>query len=197
MIDPMHEKTLVLLKPDAVKRGITGEIIDRFEQTGLKIVGAKLIKAGRALAEQHYKKDDEWHKMIGEFNIRDCEAIGVDIKDAFETDDPVEVGKKVNEWLFCLFDEGPVFAFIFEGPNAVKKVRSLVGSTYPDTAPPGTIRGDYGLDSAVISLHKKRAVFNLIHASGTPEEAEAEISIWFKPEEILSYRRADEDVYHY
>jgi nucleoside-diphosphate kinase len=197
MTTNLIQRTLVILKPDAVKRGITGEIIDRLEQPGLKIVGAKLIRAGRAEAEKHYQKSEEWHKKIGEFNIKDCEDLGINVEEFFSTTNPVEIGRQVNEWLFALFDEGPVFAFVFEGPNAVKKVRNLVGSTYPDTAPAGTIRGDYGLDSAVTSLQRKRAVFNLIHASGTVDEAKEEISIWFNPEELLDYRRADEDVYNY
>lgn len=187
----------MLLKPDAVQRGITGEILDRFEQTGLKIVGAKLIKADKFLAEKHYKKDESWHRGVGEANIKDCAALGIDIGEFFGTTNPVEIGKTVNQWLFDMFEKGPVFAFVFEGPNAVAKIRSLVGSTYPNVAPPGTIRGDYGLDSAVTSLTKKRAVFNLIHASGTSDESEAEIALWFKPEEIISYRRVHEDLYNY
>lgn len=197
MSGALVQKTLILLKPDAVKRGVTGEIIDRFEQTGLKIVGAKLIKADKGVAKRHYKKTEDWHAKIGQFNVEDCKELGIDVEEFFGTTDPVEIGKQVNEWLFALFDEGPVFAFVFEGPNAVKKVRTLVGSTYPDTAPAGTIRGDYGLDSAVTSLQRKRAVFNLIHASGTVEEAREEISIWFEPEELLDYRRAEEDIYRY
>lgn len=193
----MTQKSLVLLKPDAVRRGIVGEILDRFEQTGLKIVGAKLLQADKEIAKKHYYKDDEWHRKIGELNIQDCEAFGLDIKDIFGTTDPVEIGKQVNEWLFNMFEVGPVFAFVFEGPNAVSKIRTLVGSTYPETAPPGTIRGDYGLDSPITSLERKRAVFNLIHASGAPDEAEAEIKLWFRPEEILSYRRTNDDLYSY
>ncbi len=197
MTSDLIQRTLVLLKPDAVKRGITGEIIDRIEQPGLKIIGAKLIKAGREEAERHYKKGEDWHRKVGEFNIRDCKELGIDIEEFFGTTDPVEIGRQVNEWLYALFEEGPVFAFVFEGPNAVKKVRTLVGSTYPDSAPAGTIRGDYGLDSAVTSLKRKRAVFNLIHASGEVEEAEQEISIWFDDSELLDYRRAEEDIYRY
>lgn len=193
----MAERTLILLKPDAVKRGITGEIIDRFEQTGLKIVAAKLIHAGREKAEKHYKKDEDWQRKVGEFNIKECARLGIDVEDYFGTTDPLQIGKQVNEWLFGIFDEGPVFAFIFEGPNAVKKVRNLVGPTYPDMAPAGTIRGDYGLDSAVTSLERKRPVLNLIHASGTVDEARQEIAIWFESEEILEYRRPEEDVYRY
>ncbi len=194
----MVQKSLVLLKPDAVRRGITGEVLDRFEQTGLKIIGAKLLNAADPeVSHKHYYKDEEWHKKVGELNLKDCADLELDPMDIFGTKDAVEIGRIVNEWLFAYVEKGPIFAFVFEGPHAVEKIRSLVGPTYPVTAPPGTIRGDYGLDSTVTSLQRKRAVYNLIHASGTPEEAEYEIGLWFKPEELISYRRPEEDVYQY
>ena len=193
----MIERSLVLLKSDAVQRGIVGEIIHRFERTGLKIIGSKLFQADKTIAQKHYFKDESWHKKIGEINLEDCEKFGVDIEKIFGTKDPVTIGKKVNEWLFDLLLMGPVFAFVFEGPHAVGKIRTLVGSTYPDSAIPGTIRGDFGLDSAFSSLIRKRSVYNLIHASGTVDEAKEEISLWFKPEELLSYRRVHEDLYSY
>jgi nucleoside-diphosphate kinase len=193
----MIQRSLVLLKPDAVQRGVMGDILSRFERAGLKVVGAKLIKADKDTAEKHYKKDKEWQKKVGNIQISDCEKFGLNAEEIFGTEDPAEIGEIVNGWLYGLFDEGPVFAFVFQGPGAVDKIRALVGSTFPDTAPPGTIRGDYGLDSSFSSLKRKRAVFNLIHASGTAEEAEEEIGIWFTEEEILEYKRADEDVYRY
>jgi nucleoside-diphosphate kinase len=193
----MIERSLVLLKPDAVKRGVVGEIVHRFERAGLKVVGAKLVQADRGQAEKHYKKDESWHKKIGEINIKDCENFGLDVKDIFGTDDAVEIGQQVNEWLYDMFAIGPVFAFVFEGVNTVSKIRNLVGSTFPDAAPPGTIRGDFGLDSSFSSLKRKRAVLNLIHASGAVEEAEEEIKLWFDDTELLSYRRIHEDLYNY
>jgi nucleoside-diphosphate kinase len=185
------------MKPDAVQRGVVGEILARFERAGLKIIGSKLMEVDKALTMKHYQKDSEWHKKIGGFNIEDCEKFGLDVKDIFGTDDPEKIGRTVNEWLFDIFSSGPVFAFVFEGPSAVSKIRTLVGSTFPETAPPGTIRGDFGLDSGFSSLKRKRACFNLIHASGTPDEAEAEIDMWFKPEEIITYSRSDHGVYNY
>lgn len=193
----MIQKSLVLLKPDAVQRGIVGEIIQRFERAGLKIAGAKLLNAPDDVVKKHYEKDEAWQTKVGNINISDCEQFGLDVKDIFGTEDPLEIGKQVNNWLFDMFTLGPVFAFVLEGPNAVAKIRALVGSTFPDTAPPGTIRGDFGLDSSFSSLKRKRATLNLIHASGAPDEAEYEISMWFKPEEVLNYKRADEGVYAY
>lgn len=193
----MIQRSLVLMKPDAVMRGVTGEIIARFERAGLKIVGSKLINAPRATAEKHYKKDEKWHRKVGEINVKDCENFGLDVVDIFGTADPVEIGRLVNTWLFNMFDFGPVFAFVFEGPNAVEKIRNLVGSTFPNTAPAGTIRGDFGLDSAFSSLKRKRATLNLIHATGEVQEAEDEINLWFKPDELVNYRRIHEDLYDY
>ncbi|MFC1621868.1 nucleoside-diphosphate kinase [Patescibacteria group bacterium] len=193
----MIERSLVLLKPDAVQRGIAGEIISRFEKAGLKIIGAKLLRADSEVVRKHYKKDSKWHKKVGEFNLKDCKTFGLDAKDIFGTEDAEEIGKQVNEWLYKMFDLGPVMAFVFEGPNAVSKIRIIVGSTYPDTAPAGTIRGDFGLDSALTSMKRKRGVLNLIHASGETDEAEEEIKLWFKKDELLDYKRVHEDLYSY
>lgn len=193
----MIQRSLVLLKPDAVQRGIVGEILNRFEKAGLKISGAKLVKADKDIAKQHYFKDAKWHKKIGELNLNDCETFGLNAEDIFGTKDAEQIGKMVNEWLYEMFSIGPVFAFVFVGPNAVSKIRNLVGSTYPDTAPPGTIRGDFGLDSAFSSMKRKRAVLNLIHASGEVDEAEEEIKLWFDKDELLEYKRVHEDLYSY
>lgn len=193
----MNERTLVLLKPDAVARGITGEIIDRMEQTGLKIVGAKLLRVDKSFGARHYNHNDEWKEMVGKRNIADCEKFGLSVKDIFETEDPKKIGEIVDERNAEFLSSGPVFAIVFEGPNSVAKVRNMVGSTFPDTAPPGTIRGDYGLDSAFSGMIRKRTTFNVIHASGSIEEAEQEIELWFKPEELVDYRRVHEDLYRY
>ncbi|HSX39017.1 MAG TPA: nucleoside-diphosphate kinase [Candidatus Saccharimonadales bacterium] len=193
----MIEKSLVILKPDAVQRGIMGELLTRFERTGLKVVAAKMTLPDRALTEKHYLKDETWHRKVGENNLKDCEKFGVNPMDYYGVNDPVGVGKVINEWLFDALLVGPVLAFIIEGPQAVAKIRALVGTTYPDLAAPGTIRGDYSVDSAFASLVRKRSVFNLIHASGASDEAVEEIKLWFKPEEIFSYKRVEDELYNY
>ena len=193
----MIQRSLVLLKPDAVQRGIAGEILQRFERAGLKIIGAKLLEADEDVVKKHYKKDEAWHRKIGELNIKDCNVHDISVMEIFGTEDAEEIGKIVNGWLYDMFKIGPVFAFVLEGPNAVKKIRDLVGHTYPDAALPGTIRGDFGLDSAFTSMKRKRAVLNLIHASGTPEEAEEEINMWFDKKELLKYKRTNDDLYAY
>lgn len=193
----MIQRSLILLKPDAVKRGIVGEIIDRFEQAGLKIVGAKFMEADKRLASKHYNKDDTWKKEIGKLRLADCEKYGLDPMEVCGSIDPVEIGDRVNKDNFEYLTSGPLFAFVLEGVNAVAKVRKMVGHTFSLEAAPGTIRGDYGLENVHVSLERKGTIYNMIHASGTPEEAELEISLWFKPEELFSYKRVHEDLYGY
>lgn len=193
----MIEQSLVLIKPDAVKRGLIGEILHRFERAGLKIVAAKFTNVSEDLGLKHYVKDDEWKKVVGKKNIEECERFGLKVNIVFGTSDPLKIGSmlvKRNAEFLC---SGPVLVFVMEGPNAVAKIRLLVGPTFPDTASVGTIRGDFGLDSSYVSALKKRTTYNLVHASGTIEEAEEEIKLWFKPKEILSYRRTHEDLYMY
>ena len=193
----MTQRSLVIFKPDAVKRGIMGEILQRFERAGLKVIGAKLLEADEKVVKKHYKKDEKWHKKVGELNLKDCDEYRLSAMDTFGTVDAEEIGRIVNGWLYDMFKIGPVFAFVLEGPKAVKKIRDLVGPTYPDAAPPGTIRGDFGLDSAFSSMKRKRAVLNLIHASGTSEEAKDEIEMWFDDGELLKYKRTNDDLYAY
>ncbi len=185
------------MKPDAVKRGIVGEILHRFERSGLKIVGAKLVQADSELAEKHYPNSDEWKSKVGQRTIDDCEKYGIDLMANMGTTDPIEVGAIVKQWNVDFLTSGPVLAVVFEGVNAVERVRALVGETIPVRAAPGTIRGDFSLDSAIAANRRKRTVFNLIHASGSEEEAATEINLWFKENELFSYKRVHEDLYMY
>ena len=187
----------MLMKPDAVKRGIVGEILHRFERAGLKIVASKLVAASRDLSEKHYNKDDAWKIKIGKIRLEDCAKHGIDVKTVYGTDEPLRIGHIVNESNHDYLTSGPVLAFVLEGVNCVEKVRSLIGPTYSIDAPAGTIRGDFGSESPYTSLVRKRTIFNMVHASGNAEEAEYEISLWFDPKEILSYKRVHEDLYSY
>lgn len=193
----MIERSLVLMKPDAVQRGIVGEILQRFERSGLKMIGAKLIHVDKGFGEKHYSHDDEWKLKVGQRNIEECEAFGFGPMDVFGTKDPKEIGTMIDKRSAEFLASGPVFAMVLEGPSAVKKIRSLVGSLFPHGSEPGTIRGDYGLDSAYTSMKRKRAAFNVIHASGEVDESEEEIKLWFKDDELLEYRRVHEDLYAY
>lgn len=151
----MIERTLVILKPDAVKRCFCGEIISRFERAGLKIVGMKMVWVSKEKSKKHYKE---------------------------------HVEKSFYPGLEKFITQGPVVAIILEGVEAVEVVRKLVGSTVPKEALPGTIRGDYAHLSIQHANKKQKSIPNLIHASGNKEEAEYEINLWFKPEEIHSYK---------
>jgi nucleoside-diphosphate kinase len=193
----MIERSLVLMKPDAVKRGIVGEILHRFERVGLKVVGAKLIQASDDMAEKHYPTTKEWYEKVGNNTILDCQKYGIDLVKSMGTTDPIEIGKLVKKWNKDFLTSGPVLAIVLEGMHAVERIRSLVGPTVPALAPAGTIRGDFSLESAISANRRSRAIYNLIHASGTVDEAKEEIDLWFRPEELLTYKRTHEDLYNY
>ncbi len=189
----MKEQTLVILKPDAVARGLIGDIVSRFEKVGLKMVAARLVHADRELADKHYPVTrEEFIKGMGGKTVENYEKLGVDLVKELGTSDPLEIGKMIREWLADMITSGPVFAFVLEGPHAVELVRKICGHTLPLMSAPGTIRGDYSFDSSYLANTAKRPIKNLIHASGNEEEAKYEIPLWFSKEEILSYTRTDE-----
>jgi nucleoside-diphosphate kinase len=140
------ERTLVLVKPDGVQRLLTGRILARFEERGLKVVGLKLVRVDRELAERHYAIHRE---------------------------------KLFFGGLVDFITSSPLVALALEGPNAISVVRAMVGATRPNEAGPGTIRGDFALETAQ----------NLIHASDGPETAATELELWFEPAELLEYDR--------
>lgn len=187
------EQTLILLKPDCVKRGIVGEIITRFEKAGFKIIGMKMIRAPRELLARHYPSHDE--KFLSTIGGKTLETYGkynLDAKKELGTDSPLEIGKMAMEWILKFMTSGPVIAMVLEGKHAIENARMMAGSTMPIAAAPGTIRGDYSSDSAYYANSEKRMVMNLIHASGTREESEFEIALWFQPEELYFYKRIEE-----
>ena len=155
----MIERSLVIIKPDGVQRELVGEIIKRFENTGLKIIGMKMVWADRKFAEEHYKA----HKAKPFF-------------------------KDVVDFI----TEGPIVAFAVEGVHAVENVRKMVGSTSPNEAAPGTIRGDFAHISMKYASEKGSGGKNLIHASATKKEADDEIKLWFKKGELHSYKTVHE-----
>ena len=155
----MIEKSLVIIKPDGVERGLIGEIIKRFENAGLKIIGMKMSWIDKKFAEEHYKS----HKTKPFFNE-----------------------------LVEFITEGPVVAFVVEGVHAIDNVRRLVGSTSPHEAAPGTIRGDFAHMSMTYASKQGLGGKNVIHASGTKKEADEEIKLWFKKEELHSYTTVHE-----
>jgi len=180
------EKTLVLLKPDTIQRSLVGKIISRFEDIGLKIVGMKMIWADEKQALNHYPLDEEWAKNVFEKTKKayDKEGKKLDYKGH------IEMGKTIQNWLTNFLSECPIITLIIEGPHAIELVRKIVGSTEPRQANPGTIRGDFAsIESYSLADDKKRVLRNLIHASDTLENAQREIKVWFKDEEIHSYKK--------
>jgi nucleoside-diphosphate kinase len=141
------ERTLVLVKPDGVQRGLIGEVIARLERRGLRLAGAKFIAVSRELAETHYA---------------------------------IHQGKPFYAPLIEYITSAPVMAMAWEGPQAVAAVRQTMGATRPTDAAPGTVRHDFALEVGR----------NLTHASDTPENGEKEVSLWFRPEELVSWERS-------
>lgn len=152
------ERTLVLIKPEAVKRHLVGKIISRFEDAGLKIVGMKQVWATKEFAKKHYTEDIEKRR-----------------------------GKKVRDMLLEYIVESPIVAIVLEGVDAIENVRKITGGTEPKSAPPGTIRGDFAHVSFAYADKKNMVIKNIIHASGNAEDAKHEIPLWFKPEELHTY----------
>ncbi len=187
------ERTLVVLKPDAVARGLSGEIITRFERVGLKIVAARFLSASKELVEKHYPADrEELWIGIGNKTLENYKNLEMDPVASLGTGDAKEIGKMVRVWLMDYLKEGPVLAFVLEGPHAVDLVRKICGHTLPLLSAPGTIRGDFSYDSSYLANSNNRPIKNLMHASGNLQEAQYEIPLWFEPEEIHSYERVEE-----
>lgn len=191
---PKEERTFVLVKPDGVKRGLVGECLKRFEQRGLKLIALKLVRAGEEHARRHYPGTEKWLRGMGDKTLETYAKYGKDPIQEAGTVDPLEIGKIIYGWNTEFLTSGPVVAMIISGVHAIDMVRKIVGKTVPALAEVGTIRADFSVDSPVSANFGKRAIHNVIHASGDIEEAVHEIEHWFSPEEIHDYKRADEDV---
>lgn len=153
------EQSLVLLKPDALERGLVGEILQRFERVGLKIVGMKLMQPTEEAAGKHYTEDLA-----------------------------IRRGEHVRKLMIDMLTAGPVVAIVLEGIEAVELVRKMIGSTEPKSSAPGTIRGDYShVSFKHVDQDPNIKLYNLIHGSATVEEAKVEINVWFKPEELVDH----------
>ena len=183
------EKTFVIIKPDGIQRSLIGEIIKRFERTGLKLVAMKMFVADEERLWKHYNKDDAWFESKGAKTITGRQAAGLPV------DKPaIEYGKDIVRQLVKFMSSGPVIAMVWEGASAVGIIKKIVGGTEPLTSDIGTIRGDFTLDSYDLASGSERAVRNLIHCSDQPTEAEREIAIWFDKNEVIKYRQIQEEV---
>ena len=189
------QRTYVMMKPDGVLRGLTGEVIKRIETLGLKVVALKMVSASEETIRAHYPMQDQsWVDRLGEKGLGTFESLGLNAKEILGTDDKSEIGRSVAESLVAYMQSGPVVCMVVEGIGAVDAVRKLVGHTLPFKAEPGTIRGDFSVDSPAVANVEGRAIHNVVHASELPEEAETEINLWFEESEITGYKTAAEDV---
>ena len=186
---PKKERTFVVIKPDGVQRSLIGEIIKRFERTGLKLTAMKLFVADEKRLWMHYNKDDAWYELKGGATIKNRQAAGMPVEKT-----AIEYGKDIVRALVKFMSCGPVVAMIWEGNEAVGIVKKIVGATEPLTSDVGTIRGDLTVDSYNLSNIDGRAVRNLVHCSDKPEEAGREINIWFKNEEIVNYNHVQDEI---
>ncbi len=189
-----HERTLVLLKPDSVQRGLVGQILARFENVGLKIVGLKIVQPPRGFIESHYPNTPDWIRGMGEKSLANYAELGKDPIKEVGTDDPMKIGEMVKNWNIEYLTSGPIVAIALEGGHAIQVVRKLVGHTLPLNAQAGTIRGDFSTASPAIANALRHSIRNMIHASSTSEEAEHEIKHWFDQDALVEYKRTDEDV---
>ncbi len=189
-MDPKKERTLVIIKPDGIQRSLIGEIMGRYERTGLKLTAIKFTVPSSEMVEKHYLLDPDWKRKNGEKTIKGYRDKG--LTPPFE--DPIACAEmtlaKLKKYLSC----GPVMPMIWEGMNACGVVRKITGGTEPLTSDVGTVRGDMMIDSYQISDADNRVCRNLVHASGSSAEAEQEIALWFKPEEIIDYRLINEAI---
>lgn len=187
---PKTERTLVVIKPDGVQRTLIGEIIRRYEQVGLKLAGLKMFVPTAEQVERHYLLHPGWKKAVGEKAIESY--IGKGVKPP--STDPLKVGDRVIARLKKYLTSGPVIAMVWQGAHAVGIVRKITGGTEPLSSDVGTIRGDFVLDSYQMADTDDRAIRNLIHASGSVEEAEKEIPHWFEKKELVNYRLVQEQI---
>ena len=183
----------MLVKPDGVKRGLVGEIISRFEKVGFKIVAMKMVWVTRDHVAKHYKDEKEYLTSIGLRTLEDYQKFGFDPGETLGTSDAYEIGQMVRRWNMDALTSGPLLGMVLEGVNAVEIVRKMVGPTNVTTAPAGTIRGDFSIDTPVLATLKKRPIKTIVHASGNVEEAEFEIKLWFREDDIFDYKRAGEE----
>lgn len=190
MSHPKQERTLVLIKPDGIQRTLIGELIHRYERTGLKLVALKMIVPTPDMVEQHYLVDPEWRRITGEKTIQSYRKKGKNPP----SENPLEVTAIILKNLKIYMSSGPVIAMVWQGMHAIGIVRKITGGTEPLSSDVGTIRGDLTIDSYEVSDIDSRSIRNLIHASGNTHDAPKEIALWFTEKEIINYRLVQEEI---
>ena len=189
------EKTLIIIKPDAIKRGLVGTVITVFENVGLKLLAAKMLKPSKDVIKNHYPGSSSWIREMGEKTIASFKQSGADVKKKMGTDDPAKLGQFVYDRLIKYWSEGPIIVMVWQGPDAIQIARKLRGHTIPLLAQSGTLHGNYSFDSSTLSSSLDRVVKTFVHASGDVEEAEREIKYWFPKTEFKNYEREVDSLY--
>lgn len=184
------EQTLVLIKPDGVQRGLTGEILSRFERVGLKVIALKMVHPSHEDVDKHYALTEEWMRAVYDKAKAKYEANG----ETFPFPDHIAYGTDIKNGLVDFLKSSPIVAMVLEGEMVVSLVRKMVGATEPASSPPGTIRSDFSHDTYALSNKQNRPLRNLIHASGTVEEAKQEITVWFTDKELYRYKHVNDGV---
>lgn len=191
--DITKDRTLVVIKPDAVKRALTGKIISKFENVGLKLIALKMITPGADQVMGNYPTEDrKWISGLGEKSLNTFKQLELDPLEYLTSKDPYEIGMQVLSKLVDHWTSGPIVAMVWEGPHAVEIIRKLRGVTTPLQAEPGSLLGDYSFDSQLVSNSQQRAMRTFVHATGDKEEAAREIAHWFSEDELINnYLRTD------
>lgn len=193
-MNPKEEKTVFIIKPDGVKRGLIGEIISRIEKRGLKIIDIEMVQPTRKQMDKHFPKDKSWITRLGEKTLGNYLKYSIDPEKELNTSDPFKIGKIIRNWLLDYMTSGPIVKGVVKGIHAVDMVRKICGNTLPNMAEMGTIRGDFSVDSPSQANADKRAVRNIIHASETQAEATNELTLWFSSRKVNDYKRTEEDI---
>jgi nucleoside-diphosphate kinase len=183
------ERTVIFIKSEAIQRHLIGEFITKFEKRGMKMIACKMMAPTKKLIGTHYPDDDAWYKSTGKKSYQGFIDRGLE-----PPGPPAEIGKWTRQKLIGSLAGRPLIAMIWQGPHAVALGRKTAGFTNPLMADIGSIRGDYSTDSYAMSDDAGRSIQTLVHASGSVEEAEREIKLWFKPEEILDYDLVTEEI---
>jgi nucleoside-diphosphate kinase len=185
-----QERTLVIIKPDGIQRSLVGEIIKRFERVGLKMVAMKFMVPTPEQVEEHYTLDPNWKRTVGEKSLEAYKKKG----GTPPSEDPIEIGNIVVGNLRKYMTSGPVLVMAWQGAHAVEIIRKLVGGTEPRSTDVGSLRGDFVIDSYAMADTDGRAIRNLIHASGSVDEAKQELAHWFTENELINYRLVQEGI---
>lgn len=186
---PKKERTFVIIKPDGIQRGLVGEIIKRYERTGLKLIATRFGILDEKKLWEHYGKDDAWFLRKGTKILEDKKASGQEI-----TKEAIEYGKDIIGQLVKFMTSGPTLMMVWEGNQAAAVIKKITGDTEPSSSDVGTIRGDFTVDSYAIAAVDDRAVRNLIHCSENAEEGKREVALWFSESELLDYRLNGEQI---